>query len=182
MTIEPSQSLFQRQGLPDALRVLADAYPRAQWDVHANFNQMVQFWMQRHMMFRQLTDLLRSDTQARMDGRLSRDDHAQRLSHYGGMLLNELHGHHTIEDSHYFPQLITLDTRLERAFDLLESDHAEMDGLLHGMAQGANAVLQGGEPGAFLDRLEGFDRLLHRHLTDEEDIVVPVVLDTGFRG
>ena len=57
-----------------------------------------------------------------------------------------------------------------------------MDGLLHDMAQSANAVLQGGETGVFLDRFNAFAALLERHLTDEEDIVVPVILDTGFSG
>lgn len=175
-------SLKNRSGLPDALRVLADAYPRAIWEAHENFGEMVQFWMQRHLMFRQLTDVLRTDVQAHLDGKTTFQDYAPRLSHYGGTLLNQLHGHHNIEDSHYFPQLITLDARLERAFDLLESDHQEMDGLLNRMANGANTVLQGGEAGVFLDQLEGFAAMLNRHLIDEEEIVVPVVLETGFRG
>ena len=84
--------------------------------------------------------------------------------------------------THYFPQLITLDARLERAFELLESDHQEMDGLLNTMANGANAVLQGGEAGLFLGQLDEFSGFLNRHLIDEEEIVVPVVLETGFRG
>ena len=177
-----TNSLQIRSGLPDALRVLADAYPRANWERHKNFGDMIQFWMQRHLMFRQLTDIMRSDVQSHLDGKMTFREYAPRLSHYGGTLLNDLHGHHHIEDSHYFPQLITLDARLERAFDLLESDHQEMDGLLNTMANGANAVLQGGEAGVFLDQLNSFTTLLNRHLEDEEDIVVPVVLDTGFRG
>ena len=175
-------ALDRRARLPDALRVLVEAYPRAQWETHENFGELVRFWMQRHMMFRQLIDLLRQDAQRFTDRQIDFETYAPRLSHYAGTLLNELHGHHQIEDHHYFPKLITLDARLERGFDLLESDHDAMDGLLHGMANGANAVLQGGEGGAFLDQLKGFGDLLERHLTDEEDIVVPVILDTGFRG
>ena len=57
-----------------------------------------------------------------------------------------------------------------------------MDGLLHGMADAANAVLKGGSVGAFSERLADFNSLLERHLTDEEDIVVPVVLHSGFNG
>ncbi|KEJ95440.1 Hemerythrin HHE cation binding domain-containing protein [Pseudosulfitobacter pseudonitzschiae] len=175
-------ALDQRDGLPDSLRVLADAYPRGTWEKHDNFNQMIQFWMQRHMMFRQLMELLNKDAEHLMDRKIGFKDYAPRLSHYAGSLLNELHGHHHIEDAHYFPQLIQLDGRIEKAFDLLESDHLAMDGLLHGMANGANAVLQGGEIGTFRDTLTEFGTLLERHLTDEEDIVVPVVLETGFQG
>jgi iron-sulfur cluster repair protein YtfE (RIC family) len=168
--------------LPDALRVLAEAYPRADWERHLHFGEMIRFWMQRHAMFRRLLALLKSDAKASLSGQMAAEDHARRLSHYGGTLLNELHGHHQIEDHHYFPRLIMLDARLETGFDLLEKDHVAMDGLLHGMAEGANAVLKGGEVGPFLDRLNRFDMSLDRHLTDEEEIVVPVVLQSGFSG
>lgn len=174
--------LTERNGLPEALRVLAEAYPRAQWEAHPNFGDLVHFWMQRHLMFRELVSVLRDDAETAVAGDLDLQRHASRLAQYGGTLLNELHMHHRVEDHHYFPQLIKLDVRLERGFELLESDHETMDGLLHDMAQWANAVLQGGETGVFLDRLNGFAHLLERHLTDEEEIVVPVILDTGFNG
>jgi hemerythrin-like domain-containing protein len=175
-------ALGNRDALPDALRVLAAAYPRMDWERHPNFGEMIRFWMQRHAMFRQLLYLLKSDAEAALSGQMEATAHAKRLSHFGGTLLNELHGHHQIEDGHYFPRLIKLDARLERGFDLLEKDHEAMDGLLHAMAEGANEVLKGGEVSPLLDRLEDFERMLKRHLADEEDIVVPVVLHTGFSG
>ncbi len=183
-TSENPLALSHRDGLPDALRVLVEAFPRADWSAHANFGEMIQFWMQRHAMFRQLTLVLREDAQKYFDQGMIFDHYAQRLSHYGGTLLNQLHGHHQIEDAHYFPRLIQLDARLEKGFELLEADHEAMDGLLHGMADAANAALssQGAKTGAFLDQLQRFDTLLDRHLNDEEDIVVPVVLKTGFTG
>ncbi|TMM51334.1 hemerythrin domain-containing protein [Sulfitobacter sabulilitoris] len=182
----PDLDLTRRDGLPDALRVLSEAYPRQTWRGHENFNEMIRFWVDRHMMFRQLSEILRKDVERYLDGETAFDDYAPRLSHYGATLLNELHGHHHIEDHHYFPRLIQLDARLEKGFDLLEADHGAMDGLLHEMAEGANMVLEGGANGAaagpFLERLQRFSGLLERHLTDEEEIVVPVVLHTGFRG
>ena len=177
-----SLELKERNGLPEALRVLADAYPRMQWEAHPNFGELVRFWMQRHSMFRELVNVLSTDAQNVISGGLDFQSFAPRLTQYGGTLLNELHMHHQIEDHHYFPQLIKLDQRLERGFDLLESDHEAMDGLLHDFAQGANAVLKGGDASIFLERLDEFSRLLDRHLTDEEEIIVPVILDSGFRG
>jgi hypothetical protein len=56
-------ALNRRAGLPDALRVLVEAYPRTTWEQHPNFGEMVQFWMQRHAMFRQLTFVLRADAE-----------------------------------------------------------------------------------------------------------------------
>ncbi len=174
--------LTARSGLPEALRCLVEEIPREGWQAHPQFGGMVEFWLERHMMFRRLLAVLEADAQSLQDGRLSFQTYAPRLSRYGGMLLNELHGHHQIEDQHYFPLLARLDPRVERGFDLLEADHQEMDALLHGMAGAANAVLAGGAAGAFSDHLAGFERLLNRHLEDEEEIVVPVILKSGFKG
>ncbi len=63
MAIPDALRLEVRAGLPEALRVLVTAYPRAEWQGHENFGQLVQFWMQRHMMFRELTGVLREDAQ-----------------------------------------------------------------------------------------------------------------------
>lgn len=175
-------SLDTRNGLPDALRALVEEFPRTGWQQHPNFNGMVQFWLERHMMFRRILEAMETDVQALQDGRMNFQGYAPRLSRYGGLLLNELHNHHHIEDHHYFPRLVKLDARAEKGFDLLEADHGAMDGLLHGMAEAANAVLQGGEAGVFADRLDAFGGLLNRHLEDEEDIIVPVILKSGFDG
>ena len=182
MTLDPEWALGRRARLPDALRVLAEAYPRGQWEAHGNFGEMVQFWMQRHAMFRDLVGVLRSDAETVADGAMDMNAYAPRLSRYGGMFLNELHMHHNVEDQHYFPQLIQLDARLEQGFELLEADHDAIDPMLHQLAEAANAVLQGGEIGALHERIVGFGDLLERHLTDEEEIVVPVILASGFRG
>ena len=38
-----------RTGLPDALRVLYETYPREVWEGHQNFGGLVAFWLDRHM-------------------------------------------------------------------------------------------------------------------------------------
>ncbi len=182
MTDQTTLALDTRDGLPDTLRVLVEQYPRETWQSHSNFGQLVQFWMQRHMMFRRLLRQLQEDARARAEGDMGFEAYAPRLSQYAGTLLNELHGHHQIEDHHYFPKLVTLDARVAHGFDLLESDHEAMDGLLHSVAQGANSVLQGAEVSPFSAQLDRFATLLERHLTDEEEIIVPVILNSGFRG
>jgi len=175
-------ALDARDGLPDALRILVEEMPREIWEGHHNFGQMVQFWMQRHLMFRQILAAMQEDATARANGDMAPEAYAPRLQHLGSTLLNELHTHHNVEDHHYFPQLVTLDARVAQGFDLLEQDHHAMDGLIEGMAQSANALLQGGDMGVFQDRLTRFGALLERHLTDEEEIIVPVILHSGFDG
>lgn len=179
---DPDLSLFTRSGLPDPLRVLVEEIPRDTWQAHPQFGDLVSFWLERHLLFRRLLATLEADVQALIDRQIDFDAYAPRLSRFAGLLVNELHGHHRIEDQHYFPRLALFDPRVETGFELLDADHQAMDGVLHDMAGAANAVLEGGAPGVFADHLTRFGRLLDRHLQDEEEIVVPVILKSGFDG
>lgn len=176
--------LATRNGLPDAMRALVKELPRETWEAHPEFGGMVQFWLQRHMMFRRLLDMLETDLHKLADRKTGFETYAPRLSKNGGMLLNELHGHHQIEDNHYFPQLVKLDARLEEGFALLDRDHHAMDGIINGMADGANALLrsEGRDIANFETVLGDMKSMLNRHLIDEEEIIVPVILKTGFEG
>ena len=173
-------ALEARTGLPDALRVLYEAYPREVWETHPNFGGLVTFWLDRHMMFRKLCAILTEEAEARIDGTLDARRHAGNLSRYGGMLVQQLHGHHQIEDHHYFPALSGLEPELVKGFTLLDSDHHAMDGLLDRFSRAANGVLREQvETGLFRDELLSFAGLLERHLVDEEDLIVPVLLKYG---
>ena len=173
-------ALDQREKLPDALRVLLDTYPRDGWSEHSNFAGLVEFWLGRHMMFRKLTTMLNDDAEQAMDGKLDLMAYKPRLARFGGALVQELHGHHNIEDHHYFPQLSGLEPGLLRGFEILDKDHHAMDDLLNRFANKANEVLQGGgEIGRFREELLSFNAMLDRHLEDEEDLIVPVILKNG---
>ena len=188
--IDPAKfPLKSRKGLPDALRVLLDDYPKAGWESHPNFSGLVQFWLERHMMFRQILDALQTDAQARLDNKMDARGYAMRLSRLGGMMVEGLHGHHQIEDHHYFPILKGLDTRIERGFDILDRDHQAMDGLLDRFARAANGVLGQSDAkksrekvAGFMSERDAFARMLDRHLQDEEEIIVPVILKNGAAG
>ncbi|PJJ86295.1 hemerythrin HHE cation binding domain-containing protein [Brevirhabdus pacifica] len=201
-----SLPLRDRDGLPDALRTLLADYPREAWEQHPQFTGLVQFWLERHMMFRQLEELMGRDLQAVLERQADPAISARRLGRFGGMLVQQLNGHHQIEDLHYFPLLTELEPRLERGFEMLERDHDALDGLLAEFAREANSAIvamaghgslpvhgPGGsgpqgdaregaldDPRPAVDRfasqLESFRSLLERHLLDEEDLVVPVIL------
>ncbi|RVV99988.1 hemerythrin domain-containing protein [Mesobaculum littorinae] len=179
----PDLSLARRDGLPDALRVLTRELPRSGWEAHPNFDGLVRFWMQRHMMFRDLLDKLQGGQRALLAGEVEGRAQARETQRYAGFLLNQLHGHHQIEDMHYFPALTGLDPRLEEGFALLDADHHALDGHIHDMAETTNRFLQsvGGADeretaGRLETALDGFNGFLTRHLDDEEDLVVPVIL------
>lgn len=178
--------LATRDGLPDALRILLAEYPRAGWLAHPQFDGLVRFWLDRHLMFRDLLAAMQAETQAMLDRGCDPRAFAARLSQLGGRFVGDLHGHHHIEDDHYFPILTRLDPRLARGFDLLDADHHALAAHLDDFVGAANAVLKVWQgPGlmdataAFQSTLQGSARLLDRHLTDEEDLIVPVILAHG---
>jgi iron-sulfur cluster repair protein YtfE (RIC family) len=182
-------TLEARTGLPDALRVLAREYPRDLWASHRNFDDHTRFWMQRHLMFREVLAEATRLTRDYLDGRLDRRVFGGKSAQVIGFMLNELHSHHQIEDMHYFPRLMTVDPRLSAGFELLDADHHALDRHIHAMADTTNAALRalqdGGaarsESGALLEALEQFHRFLDRHLTDEEELVIPTILHHAFR-
>lgn len=177
--------LETRTGLPEHLRVLARKYPRAEWQGHGNFNDLTAFWLERHLMFRKVLDKLVSDAQLQLDEAQPR--FGAELSRYTGFFLNQLHGHHMIEDHEYFPKFQGFDKRLVRAFEVLDADHHALDRHMKELADGTNAVLRalreskGAHDGVgrLLQVQEGFRGFMERHLCDEEEIIVPIVLEYG---
>jgi hemerythrin-like domain-containing protein len=177
-------ALDRREGLPEALTVLLAEHPRAGWADDPGFAGLVQFWMERHAMFRELSGMLTGEARAAEAGRLDPARFAARLSRFGGLFVQELHGHHLIEDHQYFPVLTRLEPRLERGFSLLDADHHALDPWLARLAERANAAIGaaradrglGDAAGPLAEDLGAFAGLLERHLTDEEDLVVPVLL------
>mgnify|MGYP003653948166 FL=1 len=180
-------ALSQRSGLPDALRVLLAEYPRDIWESDPGFDGLIRFWLDRHMMFRRVVADMQQDAQKFIDGRFEPEKYASRLSRLGGMFVNGLHEHHTIEDTYYFPKLATKDTRIEGGFAILDKDHHDIDSLLNKFVGRANDVLNARDKkpamknatGQFEAELAVLERLLNRHLNDEEELVVPVILKFG---
>ncbi len=174
--------LDHRAGLPPHLRVLLDAYPREDWEAHGNFDGLVRFWLDRHGLFREVLGRMKTGSEAMLDGRLEPMRHRAETARYGNLMLGELHGHHQVEDFHYFPALARLDARLEEGFALLDADHRELEGHISALAETANGYLGAAEAearnaaGKLDAALGGFGRFLERHLTDEEDLIVPVIL------
>lgn len=179
-------ALAAREGLPEPLRVLVEQYPRAGWEGHPHFTELTRFWLEMHLGFRRLQGLLVAETEGFLDRARDPRAYARGLVRVAGPYLNGLHGHHNIEDQHYFPMLKALDSRIAWGFDLLDADHQALDGAIHGLAEATSAVVAAvrdatpaAETAAALlgARLAAFGRLIDRHLTDEEELVVPVILD-----
>jgi hemerythrin-like domain-containing protein len=178
-------ALASRTGLPDPLRLLVEKYPRPEWEGHPHFTALTRFWLDMHLGFRRMQSVLLAETRGFLDRDREPRAFARGLVGVAGQFLDGLHGHHNIEDHHYFPILKTLDARIGWGFELLDADHQAMDGAIDELARSANAVLRAIRDdapadvaaGALLTHLGAFERMLDRHLTDEEELVVPVILD-----
>ena len=181
-------ALARRIGWPEDLRVLLARYPREKWDAHANLGDMARFWLSRHAMFRELSGTIEQITAQFRAGQLPPAEFAHQFVPRLQFILDQLNVHHQIEDLHYFPIFREADARLVRGFDVLENDHHYIHADMARTAETANALLQA--LAGDVDRLRrcGDDyadasaallKGLIRHLDDEEDLIVPLILDRG---
>jgi hypothetical protein len=181
-------ALDSRAGWPPDLRLLIDRYPREVWGAHANLGAMAQFWLQRHDMFREIGDALAEATAAFREGSATAQDFRAWFAPRLQFFLQQLNAHHQVEDLHYFPVFQAAEARLAHGFDVLETDHKVIHEQIAATVESANVFLRtavndpdplrvageryAGTSGALL-------RLLTRHLGDEEDLIIPLILDRG---
>ena len=193
MTIEIPNSadldalaLAFRSGWPEDLRVLVARYPREQWDAHPNLGEMACFWLSRHAMFRELSGAIEQIAAHFRAGKLPPQEFARQFVPRLQFMLDQLNVHHQIEDFHYFPIFRAADERLARGFDVLEGDHHHIHAEMARTAETANALLRSLQGGGDTMRRCGDDyagasavllKGLARHLDDEEDLIVPLILD-----
>jgi len=174
------------QALPADISYLRAKYPRETWDAHRNFGETARFWLQMHDMFRELGGMLKTVTGHFREGQMAPAQFqaffAPRLNYF----LSHLEGHHNVEDFNYFPLFRQRDQRLIVGFDLLEEDHHVIHEQLENSAETARALIaalhQEGDARRFAadTYADTSDKLLDwllRHLDDEEDLVVPAILE-----
>jgi hypothetical protein len=148
---------------------------------------MAQFWLSRHAMFRELGASIAQGTAKFQAGEMAAADFAPWFAPRLQFMLEQLHAHHHIEDHHYFPIFRNVDARLGRGFDVLEADHAALHDGISRTVDAANALLR-----SIRDKVDGrregdayaiasghLFKGLTRHLDDEEDLIVPLILDRG---
>jgi hypothetical protein len=177
--------------MPSEMQSLLRTYPRDAWEAHPGFKEKTRHWLGAHRMFRQLSASVRKDTESYLNGDKDAQDCAGRLSYRGGALVGNLHGHHGWEDHSYFPELSAADPRFNAGLAVLEKDHADLDVVLDSFTRTANRtikLIQLDETAAREEagKLHGvaltIEAFLQRHLTDEEELAVPIILHHRLRG
>jgi hypothetical protein len=163
---------------------------------------MARFWLARHDMFRDIGGDLGRMMDGFRAGTLGTEGLGRQLVPTLGFFLNQLNAHHQIEDHHYFPIFRNADPRLATGFEILDRDHATIHADLLATADAANTLIRAladqphpavetalreraatgaglGEADAYAAASERLLRRVLRHLEDEEDLIVPLILDRG---
>lgn len=173
------------------MQTLLRDYPRDAWPGHPNFAASIANWMGAHQMFRKLSALTNEATEKYMEKEMEAEDFVARLAWYGDALVRNLHGHHGWEDRSFFPELQKADTRFSDGLEILESDHVALDALLDDFTHSANRLIKlhqlepakvNGELGGVYGAGQKIGAFLDRHLSDEEDLAVPILLHHKLRG
>ena len=187
-TAPAALALDARAGWPADLRVLVDRYPRKVWVGHANLGAMAQFWLSRHDMFREIGAALEDASTAYREGTASAEHFRAWFPPRLQFFLQQLNAHHQIEDLHYFPVFQAAEARLAHGFDVLESDHKAIHDSIVRAVETANVFLRApvndagplraaGE--SYAGASDALLRQLTRPLGDEEDLIIPLILDRG---
>jgi iron-sulfur cluster repair protein YtfE (RIC family) len=191
LTPDPTLALDRRTGWPADLRVLLEQHPRATWPSHPNLGALCQFWLERHAMFRQLAEALAQGADSLREAKVEAAEFQPWFTPRMRFFLQQLHHHHLIEDHNYFPVFMRAEKRLARGFQVLEADHGVIDGAIRELASASDGLLAAlRAPAADLPRataalgglLPGFLQQLDRHLDDEEDLIIPLILERSEAG
>ena len=187
-TAPTALALDTRTCWPADLRLLIDRYPRDAWQRHANLGAMARFWLQRHDMFREIAGALTDATTAFREGTASAQDFRAWFPPRLQFFLQQLNAHHQVEDLHYFPVFQAAEAKLAHGFTVLETDHETIHGSIAATVESANAFLRAATNDADALRAAGdaytassgkLIGQLARHLGDEEDLIIPLILDRG---
>jgi iron-sulfur cluster repair protein YtfE (RIC family) len=179
-----------RTGWPEELCALLNRFPRDRW--RSNGNSMTEFWLDKHDYFRNQASAMSAMATEFRNDKVEAAQFAAWLAPRLQAFLASLHGHHQIEDYHYFPAFREAQSSLAPGFDVLASDHELMHRSIAEIVEKTNAFLtslsdesanakdvQKRAAEQYIETSElTFSRLV-RHLSDEEDLIIPIMLDQG---
>ena len=169
--------------------MLLKRHPRERWTSNGSLD--VAFWLEVHRRFRQECAALEGFADDYRQQRLPLRELAIVAAPRLSGLLTDLRGHHQVEDFHYFPVFRQLAPQLASGIDVLEHDHSELD---HDAVAARSALRElraaladgdvdtGGATAAlaaqqFVTAASRLCQRIGRHLNDEEDLVVPLLLE-----
>lgn len=179
-------ALGTRNGLPDELLRLREKHPRETWSGHVNLGEWVQFWLSRHAIFRDVGAMLDAGFAQLAENRATVDEFRPWFAPRLQYLLGHLDLHHRVEEFHIFPAFTRAEPSLVHGFALLEADHEVIHALVDTVTATSAAFIPqhqsaDGDASAAVEparqALAALLDALAAHLDDEEDLIVPIVLE-----
>ena len=180
MDADQEQALFWAREVRSGL----ERHPRTAWREDPTHG--ARFWLEIHDGFRREADGLIALIDEQRGGRRT----AAQLAVVSAPRLNgmiaRLRDHHEIEEFEYFPAFRALEPKLTPGFEVLANDHARLqrhvEEAVAALAELLAAVSNDSaeRPGVtdhYASRAGELCRALECHLDDEEDLVIPLLLE-----
>jgi hemerythrin-like domain-containing protein len=179
----PAHNVMQRAGLDAGLCALLPASAREEWPRHVRYAQGAKNLQDIHRaMLSNSADMTRL-LSALAEDRVANDQvaaAAKNAHEIARHVVDHLHTHHHIEDEQLFPQFAKWNPRITQPLALLEADHR----VLNAAGSVLDAALRSypaadAKPAAYeraAQAAKQLDRVMRRHIADEEDIVIPAYL------
>jgi hemerythrin-like domain-containing protein len=137
-------------------------------------------WLKVHTNIRKRQRILVQISEAYISGEFDWSEYRSQILKRINMHVLKLHQHHEVEDEGFFPEFVSMYPKLAPAFEILGHDHEYLNELLDKL-QIQNDMLARSEveDKALAEELHktlvAVTDLLQQHLTDEEDLVIPIL-------
>ena len=158
---------------------LFNKLPPDQW-FSADYAYKTSGWLKVHTNIRKRQRILTQISAGYQSGEYDWAEYRSQLLKRINMHILKLHQHRGVEDEGFFPEFIRMYPQLQAGFEILGRDHVRLDALLDKLqVQNDTLVRSEVEDKVLADQLHqtlvSATDLLSQHLTDEEDLVIPIL-------
>jgi hemerythrin-like domain-containing protein len=158
---------------------LYNKLPPDQW-FGADYAYKTSGWLKVHTNIRKRQRILVQISEAYISGEFDWSEYRSQILKRINMHVLKLHQHHGVEDEGFFPEFVSMYPKLAPAFEILGHDHEYLNELLDKLQiQNDQLARSEIEDKALAEELHktlvAVTDLLSQHLTDEEDLVIPIL-------
>ncbi|CAN6961604.1 MULTISPECIES: hemerythrin domain-containing protein [unclassified Psychrobacter] len=158
---------------------LYNKLPPDQWFA-ADYAYKTSGWLKVHTNIRKRQRILTQISEAYIDGEYDWAEYRSQILKRINMHVLKLHQHHGVEDDGFFPEFVRMYPQLQAGFEVLGHDHEYLNALLDKLQIQNDALARSEvEDKALAEELHktlvAVTDLLQQHLTDEEDLVIPIL-------
>lgn len=158
---------------------LYNKLPPDQW-FGADYAYKTSGWLKVHTNIRKRQRILVQISESYISGEFDWSEYRSQILKRINMHVLKLHQHHGVEDDGFFPEFVSMYPKLMPAFEILGHDHEYLNELLYKLQiQNDQLARSEIEDKALAEELHktlvAVTDLLSQHLTDEEDLVIPIL-------